>query len=48
MTNEMIKEMNDVTYHNEETGTWGFYGSDTHSYQTQKDAFDAYLETKNK
>lgn len=44
MSNVMINQMKEVTYQNEETGTWGFYGSDRDNYETQKDAFDDYLE----
>lgn len=42
----MIATMEEVTYKNEENGTWGFYGSDRDDFDTQRDAFEAYLLTK--
>lgn len=46
MSQAMIEKMNEVTYNNEENGTWGFYGSDRDDFETQKDAFDAYNEQR--
>lgn len=44
--NDVIPEsMQGVTYLNEEYGTWGFYGCEADIYDTQQEAYDAYLQT---
>lgn len=44
--NDVIPEsMQEVTYLNEEYGTWGFYGCEADIYDTQQEAYDAYLQT---
>lgn len=42
MSQTDIKTMQEVTYLNEDTGCWGFYGCEVANYDTQKDAFDSY------
>lgn len=44
MPNTMVEIMENVTYENQENGTWGFYGSERDDFETQKEAFDAYVE----
>ncbi len=39
------ESMQQVTYLNEEFGTWGFYGCEADIYDTQQEAYDAYLQT---
>ena len=42
MSTEDIQAMQNVTYFNEDSGFWSFYGSESASFDTQKDAYDAY------
>lgn len=43
MSQEQINKMDAVTYFNNETGYWSFYGS-VQDFDTQKDAYDAHLQ----
>lgn len=44
MSQEQIKTMQEVTYFNGDTGFWGYYGG-VSDFDSQKDAYDAYLAT---
>lgn len=43
--NKMKKAMNDVTYFNEDYDKWGFYGCECDVYDSQEEAYEAYLAT---
>ena len=42
MSKEDIQTMENVTYFNDESGYWSFYGSESGNFETQKDAYDAF------
>lgn len=43
MSKEDIRQMQEVTYFNNELGSWGFYGCLEDKYEKQKEAYDSYL-----